>query len=137
MAIGMEFFLARKIPLPDEMRGGGGRFIISAPPESIMAFWTKQLARLDKMIAQSTTQEEWQKRTPDSIGRVAGALKTVTITQLLNRYNMGDQNWMQQFIFGFLLIGILSQKGVFPIGGEPDTNPTQPQKIRENHELAS
>ena len=57
--------------------------------------------------------------------------KTVKIAQLLNRYNMVGQNWIRQFVFGFPMIGTLSQNGVFPKGGELDTDPTQPQQIWE------
>ena len=112
----MEFALSRKIPVPDETREAD-RFTISAPPEPIMAFWKKQLDRLDTMIAQATAQEQWQKRTPGSIGRVTGELKTVTIAQLIKHYNVGGRNWVRRFFFGFPLIGILSQKGVLPKGG--------------------
>ena len=81
----MGFFLARKTPLHGEMREGN-RFITSAPPESIIAFWGKQLNRLDTLIEQAkTVQNEWQKQTPGVIGRVAGEVKIVTIAQLLNR----------------------------------------------------
>ena len=131
-AIALEFSLARKIPLPEEMREAN-KCITSTPPESIIAFWTKQLTRNDATIEQATTlQNKWQKQTPDAIGRVGGDLKTVTIAQLLNRYNMGGQNWIRHFVFGFPpLIGTLSQKGVFPKGCELDTDPTQPQQIWE------
>ena len=88
-AIGLELFLARQIPLPEETQEAN-KFPTSAPPESIIASWNKQLARLDTTIAQSATiQEEWKQQTPDSISRVTGELKTGAIAQLLNRYNMG------------------------------------------------
>ena len=62
---------------------------------------------------------------------IAGRTKTVTIAQLLNRYNMGGRNWIRKFVFGFPLVGTLSQKGVFPKGGELGTEPMQPQHIWE------
>ena len=128
-AIELEFFLARQIPLPEEMHEAN-KFITSAPPESIIAFRNKQLARLDTMITQAaTTQKEWQQQTPDSIKCVTGELKTVTIAQLLDYYNMGGQQWIQQFIYGFPLIGTLSQKGAFPEGKESGTEPMQQQHI--------
>ena len=42
---------------------------------------------------------------------------------------MGGRNWIRKFIFGFALIGTLSQNGVAPEGNELDTEPMQPQQI--------
>ena len=70
-AIELKLFLATQITLPEEMQEAS-EFITSAPPQSIVSFWNKQLARLGTMIAQSATiQKEWQQQTPGSTKCVA------------------------------------------------------------------
>ena len=57
------------------------------------------------MSAQAkTAQNHWQQHTPESIRHAKGELKNLAISQLLVRYNMGGQAWIQQFIFRLPLI---------------------------------
>ena len=58
--------------------------------------------------------EDWGKLTPHSIRPAAGKLRLAALSSLMYQYNLGGPIWLRQFIFGFKLVGVLSQMHTFP-----------------------
>ena len=109
------FHLSDRIPIPDEIEESI-LFVNSTPTDEVLQYWDDQLARLEVLISASAPcQAEWDGMIPDRIRPASGFIKTVALTELLHQYGMKGATWMQQFIFGFDIIGSFSQRNVFPV----------------------
>ena len=80
---------------------------------------------MEKLVAETITiNREWGKLTPSDIRPAAGKLRLSALMSLMYQQNLGGPIWLQQFLFGFKLTGIMSQKHTFPqseklIGRQP------------------
>ena len=117
-----EFLLTKDIPLPPELTEALD-FIQSAPPEAIRSFWMKQRARIRALVEDSKVDQLlWDADIHPDIAPATGKLKTLALHALLSHFDLGGAKWLQQFNFGFPIVGAVSQEGVYkpdPTIGDP------------------
>ena len=114
-AITAPFFLSLQTPLPQAITHALN-FISSTPHTAIRDFWRKQLHLTEKLVSDaSSCDSAWNERIPLRLRASAGRLKLAPLISLLYQHNLGGSTWLQQFIFGFKLTGIFSQKYAFPV----------------------
>ena len=79
------------------------------------------------LIQQATPHDkEWDATIQPELRPAAGKVRLAPLMSLMYQHNLGGSAWLSQFIFGFKLIGTLSQKHVFPpsdkmLGRDPKT----------------
>ena len=103
------FFLSLIVPLPRSILKAA-EFSRDSNPELVALFWDAQLRRLDGLLLGSQwISEAWIKLIPDYTAPAAGALQLPAIMALAAQCGLGGTVWLQQFLFGFPLVGRLSQ----------------------------
>ena len=108
------FRLSGPIPLPGEIISSL-EFLSSYSDEKIRGIWAEQFSRLSGLIsAAAPTQEAWNSSAP-SLRPVAGSIKTVALSFLMDSMGLGGSRWIRQFIYGFDVIGSFSQSSVLPL----------------------
>ena len=108
------FHLAGEIPIPPDVTRAID-FISPTPDRSIRKFWNIQLSRLKSLVkGGADTQLSWDSCRPQSVADAQSPIRTVSIAQLLALLGVGGDKWLKQFIYGFDIIGRLSQRGEFP-----------------------
>ena len=113
-AMDLEFFLAKPVPLPDEIKDSV-EFIRNARTEDVLDFWTNQLATVREVVQEAeSTQKQWDDQMPNKGQRRPPTLKTVALLHLMKNFGLGGDRWLQQFVFGFPIIGEMDQTGVYP-----------------------
>ena len=113
-ALSAPFFLGLPTPLPESVESALN-FIKASPSDTILDFWETQLKHTNKLVEDSKTIEsEWVKLIPAELKLASGKLKLAPLMSLLYQQNMGGSHWLQQFLFGFPLVGTISQKHTFP-----------------------
>ena len=106
-AMDLEFFLAKPVPLPDEIRESL-EFIKGAETADISEFWTNQLMMVRKIVDDAKlTQQQWEDLIPNKEHRRPPSLRTVALLHLMKNFDLGGDRWIQQFVFGFPIIGDL------------------------------
>ena len=114
-ALGQEFYLSKEIPLPEETTDSL-RVVTALPTTVLKSFWTEQLDRVRTIVADSAiTQQKWWNATPDKIKSATGKFRYIPMMTLMDQLNLGGSRWLQQFAWGFPLIGDLSQNAIYPI----------------------
>ena len=112
--LGLEFFLAKDIPLPEEISEAIS-FMLSTLLSPQADFWTDQLARVRLVVEQaSDLQREWYQKVDPRIHCAAGKFNFIAMMSLMDQFNMGGKAWLRQFVWGFPITGDLSQAGVYP-----------------------
>ena len=82
----------------------------------MLSFWNAQLTKLDELIiAASPTQTEWGALIPTDIRPAAGKIKVAALFHLSQSCGLWGGAWARQLLFGFPLVGRLSQGGCFPV----------------------
>ena len=66
------------------------------------------------MISAPPKHEVWNSFTLPSLRLVAGSIRTVALSFLMDSLGIGGSRWIRQFIYGFDLVGSFSQTSVFP-----------------------
>ena len=59
--------------------------------------------------------KSWYRATPSAIASATGGVHIALLAALTRNYDMGGKDWVSQFIFGFPLVGSLSQSGVWEV----------------------
>ena len=84
--------------------------------ETIADFRKSQLIRLRVIAAECWDEtEKWMSLAPEDVRIASGKIHVALLTHLARFTRMGGTDWFMQFVFGFPITGILSQKGVFPL----------------------
>ena len=118
-------FLSLNIPLPRSIENAAS-FLKDSSPSQIIHFWDSQLIALDKLIADSaTTEAAWLELVPPETRPVAGRIRLHALMFLTTQCEAGGSIWLQQFLFGFPLVGRLAQ---------PRCYPTKPQDASKKEE---
>ena len=113
-ALNSPFFLSLHTPLPASI-SSAAIFLRDSHPNAILSFWNTQLNKLDNLIASCIdTQNSWNNLIPTELIPAAGNLRSVALTLLAREQGLGCASWLQQFLYGFPLIGRLSQLNCFP-----------------------
>ena len=114
LACHLPSFLAQEIPLPAALISSQ-IFLSECNDSQISAFWDKQIFLLEKLVLASTeTEARWAAQIPPAIRPAAGKAKVTALLSLMKQASLGGQRWMNQFVFGFPLVGEISQLGVYP-----------------------
>ena len=113
-SLDLEFFLAKDIPLPVETLTAM-EFTLATPFPLQVDFWQDQLQRVKLVVEQaSDLQNEWYSKVDQRIHTATGKVNFIAMMSLMDQFGMGGKNWLQQFVWGFPIVGDLSQSGVFP-----------------------
>ena len=84
-------------------------------PIEVSSFRGKQLARLQALaLASAQAGQAWNSRIPPEISPAAGKLKITAFASLMKQANLGGEEWLKQFVYGFPLVGSLSQQHAYP-----------------------
>ena len=132
-ALKAPFFLALHTPLPSSLSKAIS-FVSECAPELVTSFWEKQLGELTKLASDaSDTNESWKKLIPTEIRPAAGKLNLPALMSLMDQFGLGGSNWLQQFLFGFKLTGVLSQRFAFPSAEKAGNSPIlSPEELVKN-----
>ena len=123
-ALTAPFFLAQEIPLPDSVKNAVS-FLSEAKHAQVETFWSDQLSRLALLVKEAEPiNNQWNSLIPSEIAPAAGKIKLAAFLSLMLHCGLGGSRWCRQFIFGFDLVGILSQSGTFPV--DPRTEDERP-----------
>ena len=110
----LEFFLAKDIPLPEEISDAMS-FMLSTPLSLQVDFWADQLKRVRLLVDQAADlQQKWYQKVDPRIHSATGKFNFIAMMSLMDQYNLGGKSWLQQFVWGFPITGDLSQSGVYP-----------------------
>ena len=113
-ALSSPFFLSLSVPLPSSITDAA-LFLKDSPPELILSFWEAQLKRLDRLVADSSPiEEEWKALIPPETAPAAGKIHLPALMLLAIQCRTGGTSWLQQFLFGFPLVGRMGQPRCFP-----------------------
>ena len=113
-AIKSPFFLSLSTPLPKAL-ADAARFVRDSDPELIALFWDDQLDRLDDLVRDSSqTHHDWLTCIPPQTRPAAGKIQLPALMALASQCGIGGSIWLQQFLFGFPLVGRLAQPRCFP-----------------------
>ena len=113
-ALSAPFFLAQKTPLPESLERSI-QFLGKSNLAAVRQFWTKQIQRLKSIAAKhKCLSDQWLEARPQVLKPLKG-VNTLLLAFLMDRYGLKGQKWVKQLIFGFPIVGSLSQKGVYPI----------------------
>ena len=120
-ALNPPFFLSQQTPLPESLRTAVG-FATSAPEERIKEFWKKQLNRISTQRASCRALSlKWLNARPAAL-KNQKSVNALLLRALMKNFGIKGQKWANQLIFGFPIIGVLSQKDVYPtdkrVGGK-------------------
>ena len=108
------FFLSLSVPLPRSILRAA-EFIRDSNPEQVALFWDTHLRRLDGLLeASRDTQSAWTLLVPVQTAPAAGKLQLPALMALADQCGIGGSVWLQQFLFGFPLIGRLAQPRFYP-----------------------
>ena len=109
------FFLSLSVPIPASIREAA-LFIRDAPPNMIVQFWDAQLSALDKLVLDPEEIEAARNsKIPTEIAPSSGKVKLAALMSLALQCGVGGSVWLQQFLFGFPLVGRLAQPQCFPV----------------------
>ena len=82
--------------------------------ETSAAFWGAQLGRISALMKEvQTARENRNNSTPGPI-REHARLQAVSARQLMHHFDLVEDAWVRQFIFGFPTTGVLSPQRGFP-----------------------
>ena len=113
-ALSSPFFLSLSVPLPASIIKAA-TFLKDSPPELILSFWDEQLKRLDKLVGDSSKLEgEWKTTIPPETAPATGKLHLPALMSLAVQCQTGGTRWLQQFLYGFPLVGRLGQPRCYP-----------------------
>ena len=113
-AVREEFYLAKDIPLPDEIEASLN-IITNNRRSTLSKHWDRQLEAIQTLTSECEgIQRIWDVMTPESIKPATGKLKTVALAHLADSLGLGGGKWIRQFTYGFPIVGNLSQCGVYP-----------------------
>ena len=83
-------------------------------PNAIAPFF-KQLIQLQSLVtASASTESAWNERIPPEIAPAAGKLKVAAFASLMRQAKLGGSELLKQFVYGFPLVGSLSQQHGYP-----------------------
>ena len=113
-AMDIEFFLAKPIPLPAEIKASLS-FIQDVDANEVTDFWLEQLAVVRGIVRDAAPiQKQWEDAIPSAGTAKPPTLRTVALLHLMKTFGLGGDRWIRQFIFGFPIVGEIEQTGVFP-----------------------
>ena len=93
--------MARPTPLPTEV-GESIECISTTPSNKIHSFWDSQLKRAANNVdITSGIQMIWDNAAPPEIKSATGKMKPVSISALLDNYDLRGASRMAQFTYGF------------------------------------
>ena len=84
-----------------------------------------------KAIAEGAQSREahWRSPIPYEIRPEAGRINIADFYSLMRNARLHGSSWIRQFIFGFPLVGALSQQYTYPLDDEVDVKPGLPPKL--------
>ena len=128
------FFLSLSVPLPASITNAA-TFIRDSPPGLILNFWDSQLTALDNLISDSPeTEKAWTSLIPPETAPAAGRVRLAALMSLAIQGQVGGTIWLQQFLFGFPLVGRLAQPRCYPFKLKDSLNKAEPlSKIRNTN----
>ena len=113
-AMVLPFPLSAGMPLPLDLKRAID-FAAFSDPESLIKFWASQVASLRSLGARlDPLRAKWLDLSPPEIRQVSARLHLPLLKFVLHAFDMGGEEWVDSFIFGFPMVGLHSQKGVFP-----------------------
>ena len=113
--MGLEFFLVKPAPLPNEIRDPL-TFIQKVGKLTAQSFWQGQLSRVKQIVTEAGgTQELWEAAIPTIGNARPPSLRTVALLHLMKSFDLGGDKWIKQFVFGFPIVGEIEQTGVSPM----------------------
>ena len=81
-------------------------------------FWASRKDEIHKLGDElKPTSELWYRKVPNNIARATGRVHIALLSSLMQSFGMKGKNWVSQFIFGFPIVGFLSQNKVFEESG--------------------
>ena len=116
-------------PLPMDFRAALS-WVEATPLGEIKEFWQSQLSALRSLaLNPHCSSDNWYDMRPDFFKSAPRTLNIALIAQLTNFCGLGGHRWLEGYIRGFPITGIIRQSGVFPLTLKPD-NP-EPLEISE------
>ena len=118
------FPLSPRTPIPDRILDAS-LFVDNSHPNAVLSFWNDHLSEPQFAVGDSASLHD-QRNTliPLKTYPSAGKIQLPALTHLAQLCNAGGSEWMQQFLYGFPLIGRLSQKHCVPV------KPKEAQKLQ-------
>ena len=129
-ALSSPFFLSLSVPLPSSITEAA-TFLMNSPTELILSFWEDQLTALDKLVSDSAeTEKAWATLIPSQTAPATGKIHLPALMSLAIQCGTGGTSWLQQFLFGFPIVGRLAQPRCYPLKlKESLKKPEPPSKL--------
>ena len=106
-------FLAQSTPLPAST-GRAVDFLATSRPTAVKALWPNQLTRMGRICdEQRDLSAQWDACRPEAPKPLKSA-NVLLLAFLAHRYKLGGRRWVRQLIFGFPIVGSLSQEPTYP-----------------------
>ena len=114
------FPLSVECPLPEEVKESIS-FLKGCSDDVLKSFWREQLELLRKISSDDRCSSiPWYSLRPREMEGAPSDLKIGLVAQLCNFIGIGAGNWLLQYVFGFPIVGEISQSRTFPKTDKPD-----------------
>ena len=119
-ALNSPFPMAMDSPLPTDFKEALS-WINSTPLDEIKSFWHSQLSALRSLaLNPHCSSDSWYDMRPDFFKSAPRSLNIALLAQLASFSGLGGSKWLESYIKGFPITGIIRQSGVFPLTLKPD-----------------
>ena len=89
----------------------------SQPTELLKQFRAEKIRDLRILVDKcEPSQTIWDYVRPSEVAPAKGQLKTVALLHHMRNFDLGGEEWLKQFAYGFPLVGARSQEGIYPKG---------------------
>ena len=105
-------------------------FLSSNSPDEIRTFWGRQLERLRSLVMlRRERSAAWYAQAPVELSRFHRRFPLDVWAALMHFCGLGGSDWLGQFVHGFPITGVLSQKFTFPLSSEKLATPLTVDKV--------
>ena len=123
------FPLEEQTPLPADLMTAL-KFHRDHSRETIREFQSSQLKNLRVMAEECKAEtEKWYRFTPEELRGTVGSVHIALLAHLTRFTRIRGTDWLMQFVVGFPITGILSQRHVFPVEMGEQTAITDPNSL--------
>ena len=123
------FPLAVLPPIPEHLLASLN-FLLSNSPIEIERFWKKQLSRLKNFVRErSVASAHWYSFAPKQLGKFHRRFPLDVWAALMRYFKLGNTDWLAQFVFGFPIVGDLSQRFAFPVSDSTLKSPLSQKEV--------